>query len=183
MKPLRIAITGHTRGIGAAIFTLLNNEGHTVTGYSRTNGFDISHPEKIAEITKLCSDIDVFINNAWQDWAQIDLLYSVFAQWKSLDRLILNMGSNSGDRTKNYEHKYATSKTALDEACNQLNHVSGSRCRVVNLRPGWVRTERIEALGVTEPMLAPSDVAKMVQWIIEQPARLHIPTLTMLARS
>lgn len=183
MKPLRIALTGHTRGIGAAIFAHLTAEGHTVTGYSRTNGFDISRPEKIAEITKLCSSADVFINNAWQDWSQIDLLYSVFAEWKSLDRLILNLGSNSGDRTKNYEHKYAISKIALDEACTQLNHVSGSRCRVVNLRPGWVRTERIEALGVTEPMLAPSDVAKMVQWLIAQPAHQHIPTLTLLARS
>ena len=55
---MKIAITGHTKGIGLAIYDLLGQE-HNVFGYSRTNGYNINNPEKIFEEAK---DFDIFIN-------------------------------------------------------------------------------------------------------------------------
>ena len=45
---MKIAITGHTKGIGQAIYDLLGQE-HDVIGYSRSNGYNINQPEIIFE--------------------------------------------------------------------------------------------------------------------------------------
>jgi len=150
-------------------------------GFSRTNGYDLSERTTIERIVSDSADCSIFINNACRDWAQIDLLYAVFAKWKPLDRLIINIGSNSGDCTKTYEHKYAAVKTALDTACNQLNQIAEAKCRVVNLRPGWVRTPRVESLNIQEPMLTTAEVAQTLSWLIDLPSHMHVPSLTMLA--
>ena len=39
---MKIAITGHTKGIGKALYDNLSQQ-HEVEGYSRSNGFDISN--------------------------------------------------------------------------------------------------------------------------------------------
>ena len=38
---MKIAITGHTKGIGKACFDLFNTDNNCI-GFSRSNGFDIS---------------------------------------------------------------------------------------------------------------------------------------------
>ena len=46
----KIAIIGHTRGIGKAIADLYTNKKYDVVGLSRSNGFDLVHDqEKILE--------------------------------------------------------------------------------------------------------------------------------------
>ena len=49
----KIAIIGHTRGIGKAIADLYTNKKYDVVGLSRSNGFDLVHEqEKILEKSK-----------------------------------------------------------------------------------------------------------------------------------
>lgn len=59
---MKIAITGHTSGIGKCLFENLSQE-HDVTGYSRSNGFDISNTENREQIAN--TEYDIFINNAY----------------------------------------------------------------------------------------------------------------------
>ena len=55
----KVAITGHTSGLGAALFERFSVS-DDVVGLSRSNGFDIRDINGICERVKDC---DVFINN------------------------------------------------------------------------------------------------------------------------
>ena len=91
---MKIAITGHTSGVGKSLYDKLVGLGHTVFGYSRANGFDLSNKDQVAKLVKKIvyreninytkggfeyedDDVDVFINNAYYNWSQVDLLYKV----------------------------------------------------------------------------------------------------------
>jgi NADP-dependent 3-hydroxy acid dehydrogenase YdfG len=128
------------------------------------------------------SSCDVFINNAHAGWAQVDLLYQIFEQWKLQPKHIINISSNSGDGIKNYVHPYAVQKTALDKASEQLNAIREAKCRVSNLRPGWLDTQRIRELNVSEPKIALSEMAQLIEWVVCLPKTLHISTMSMTAR-
>ena len=57
----RIAITGHSAGIGQALLKIYETHGHEVVGLSRRNGYNIRSTSKIVEKIRDC---DIFINNA-----------------------------------------------------------------------------------------------------------------------
>ncbi len=177
-----MAITGHTAGLGKALFDYFNQK-FSVFGFSRKNGYDISTFESRLAIIEKMNDCDVFINNAYCGWAQVDLLNAVFEKWKDQPKHIINIGSNSSDGIKNYHHPYAIHKSALDKASEQLNHVKEARCRVSTLRPGWIHTERIEKMNISDPQLSLQEVVTAVEWMIQLPKSMHIPSMSLLARS
>ena len=178
-----IALTGHTSGIGMAIHDRLVNLGFEVRGFSRSSGYDITSKNQVDALLAEIGDCSIFINNAAQDWAQIDLLYRIFDQWKELDKLIINIGSNSGDGNKSRAYKYAIEKAALDKATSQLNNIPNSRCRVTTIRPGWVKTPRIAHLENNEAMLDAIVIAGIIEWIVKMPKHIHIPNLTVVAKN
>jgi short-subunit dehydrogenase len=53
---MKIAITGHTKGIGKAIAGLYYTD--EVVGFSRSNGYDISKPEDVKSIIKTSIEQD-----------------------------------------------------------------------------------------------------------------------------
>ena len=67
---MKIGITGHTYGIGKAIFEMYPDS----IGWSRSNGYDINKPDKII---RECKILDVVINNAHDGFAQIPFLYKL----------------------------------------------------------------------------------------------------------
>lgn len=102
---MNCVITGHTRGIGKAIF-----EKYGGIGLSRSNGFDIVNNSIIPYIDK----DSIFINNAFtmsDPFAQIRLLYESIDKCKH----VICIGSNT-----KYQGIYKTSKDALNLACNDL---------------------------------------------------------------
>lgn len=181
MKKLKIAITGHTSGIGQALYTHLKEQGHEVLGFSRSTGHDLGETATISHIIEASMNCDVFINNAYYDWTQVDLMFAIFENWKDQERLILNIGSDSGDGIKDYFHPYATKKAAIDHGSAQLNRVHNAKCRVTNLKPGWVRTPQIEHLKITEPQLEPEQITGLVDYILNLPKGMHISTLSVRA--
>lgn len=138
---MKIAITGHTAGIGKAIAEWFGNQGHTIVGFSRANGFDISYDNKLSEIVSLCDDVDIFVNNAQVDFQQTKLLYLLQEKWQGQHRTIINIGSS---RTQNWDYShferptyprhYHTAKLSLDEACTLLWTV-GSWPRIMLAKP------------------------------------------------
>ena len=40
---MNIALTGHSKGLGKALFEFLSQK-HEITGFSRSNGYDIKSP-------------------------------------------------------------------------------------------------------------------------------------------
>jgi nucleoside-diphosphate-sugar epimerase len=89
---IKIAITGHTKGLGAEITKHFGKE-HEVLGFSRTNGYDIKSPFDRKKILKASADADVFINLVHNYYHQTDLLLEFFQAWENERKLIINISS------------------------------------------------------------------------------------------
>ena len=89
---IKIAITGHTKGLGAEIFKHLEST-HTVIGFSRSNGYDIKSPLDRRKILKASAEADVLINLVHNYYHQTDLLFEFFQAWEYAEKLIINISS------------------------------------------------------------------------------------------
>ena len=89
----KIAITGHTSGIGLNLFEVFSANGHEVTGYSRRTGSDIEDPDVRKRIIDENADCDIFINNAYSPNGQTKLLEELVAHWDSQPKKIINVSS------------------------------------------------------------------------------------------
>tara|TARA_B100001093_G_scaffold108997_1_gene101318 strand:+ start:3227 stop:3745 length:519 start_codon:yes stop_codon:yes gene_type:complete len=118
----KYALTGHTCGLGKEIINMLP---YDTLCFSRSNGYDISKSNTRKRIIEECIDCDVFINNAYDKFSQVDLLYDLAETWKDTERHIINIGSN----ITNYQSKFLnvkrlkqkSYKTALLNAVNEIN--------------------------------------------------------------
>jgi NAD(P)-dependent dehydrogenase (short-subunit alcohol dehydrogenase family) len=123
---MKIAITGHTYGIGKELSTKFFIEGWQVVGFSRSNGYDISKPEDRARIIEQSQDCDFFINNAYSTYAQCELLFELWQAWQGKQKRIINMSSSIVGRWQNdfRDIKYRNAKVALEDACDFLTNKS-----------------------------------------------------------
>ena len=71
---MKIAITGHKRGIGQQFAEQLRDKGHEIVGISRSDGENI---RRVAHTASLIEPCDLFINNAISMYAQTELLFEV----------------------------------------------------------------------------------------------------------
>lgn len=87
---MKYAITGHTYGIGEALFKKLSPN---AIGFSKTSGYDITQKSVRRQIIRESYDCDVFINNAPADFGQSQLCLELWNEWKDLPKVIINVGS------------------------------------------------------------------------------------------
>lgn len=142
---MKIAITGHTAGIGKSFASLLSSKGHEIIGISRRDGENIRRIEHTASIIESC---DMFINNAQSMFAQTELFYEVWKRWKGQKKYIWNISTamtqlpvnTTPDNHDDIDMSiYRTQKLSLEEASRQLSFKS--RWPVVSIiRPGSVAT-------------------------------------------
>ena len=93
---MNIALTGHSKGLGKALFEFLSQK-HEVTGFSRSNGYDIKSPFDRKKIIKESKDCDIFINLVHNYYHQTDLLLELHKSWKGLQKYIINIGTSAVD--------------------------------------------------------------------------------------
>jgi len=132
---MKIAITGHTARLGKDFSVELQRRGHTVTGFSRSNGYDLRDYSCVGKMLDEIKDYDVFINNAKPDYSQTQILYRLVQQWDT--GLIINIGTKAlesmPDWTDIFLLEYLTQKTALAHACRVLLNIS--KCKIILLNP------------------------------------------------
>ena len=184
---MKIAITGHTKGIGKACADLLGQE-HEIAGLSRSNGFDVQQTNMCAMKVVPC---DVFINNAYLSTYQSALFEKVFLTWYQMDKTIINIGSRS-----QYSHNvsgtmYSSDKAHLSRLAEHLTFghkvdMETKKCRVININPGWVNTDMANLnLNPTsykppvDKMLTPEKVAETIKWCLDQPQDIEIYDLSI----
>jgi nucleoside-diphosphate-sugar epimerase len=60
---MKVAITGHTHGIGKEIYNYFLKNNYEVKGFSRSTGYDISSSTKRKKILENIKDFDIFVAN------------------------------------------------------------------------------------------------------------------------
>jgi 3-oxoacyl-[acyl-carrier protein] reductase len=63
-------VTGASRGIGAALCRMLEDEGARVVGVSRSAGIDVTAPDAAERIAAEAGDVDILVNNAGTSFAR-----------------------------------------------------------------------------------------------------------------
>jgi|GEM_PF-1223590 len=178
----KIAITGHTSGIGQGLFKAFENLNHDVIGYSRLNGYNLAEPGTITNIISSIRDLncDTLIINAYYGYSQIELLYSAANLWKNdPDKTIITISSNSGDGIKNFSHPYAIHKSALDKAAEQLANFHAAR--IINIRPGFVDTPMVATI-TNYPKMSIERVVEVVIWAWSMPRDCVLKNITVTPR-
>lgn len=168
-----ITITGHTSGIGKALFDNFSLEYHPVKGLSRSNGHDL---EKDLD-SFISNDFQVYINNAYSGFRQTELLYKLFEQNRDRKCLIINIGSVSADGNKDDINEYAVHKASLEKACTQLQLID-SKCKIIHVKLGRTKTPMTEHRS-NFPRIEPEYIADTVKWIISQPEQILIKNITI----
>ena len=136
---MKIAITGHKKGIGQAFAKQLEQRNHTIIGISRSDGENIRRVKHTASLIESC---DLFINNAISQYAQTELFFEVWQRWKGQRKWIWNIGSIVSILPKVPEEQaeYRIQKVALDESSKQLQNLS-SWPKITVIRPGHINTQ------------------------------------------
>ena len=175
---MKIAITGHSRGIGKAIFDTLS-EDTECHGFSRSNGYDIAEDQEL--IIKSVLRCDVFINNAYKGLEQVHLLNSVFQAWKDDEsKTIINISSLSKyPGLSGNQSGYSAHKAALSHQAFLLMFKTDRKCRMINVNPGYVKTDMTKQAHDTNNMLTPQECADAVIWALRQPQHVEIGELSL----
>jgi len=173
---MKIAITGHTRGIGKALFDYFVS--YTPIGFSRRNGYDIDQIKNRKEIINQCIDFDVFINNAYSNSgnSQLYMLQEMHSAWQDQDKLIINISSRITDFVlppSSPEQLYQTHKKEQDTFC--LGKIRNPQ--IFNLKLGMVDTPRVSMYNHNK--LAVEDVVKIVSFVLDNRDAYKITTLTV----
>lgn len=175
---MKIAITGHTSGIGLALFNYYSNKGNEVIGFSRSNGYDLSDDSNISKIIKEVKDCDIFFNNAYYELSQVKLLYAMHMLWQqNPKKCMVVTGSRSADFIDHRTSGYTLMKSALDTAIKQCQY--SSRYHLLNFKPGYTNTPMAtdtnkntssmfgpKSKTVPDIMMDPNDLAELLDLVI-----------------
>lgn len=170
----KIVITGHTSGIGLALYNHFKDN-YNCIGCSLSTGYDIANPEVREKIVKLTEDCAVFINNAYSDISvdsQLDLLKEVYESRTDKNKILINISSRINDFDNLNDPwliRYAKSKLRQDQYCRGKP--------IVNLRLGATDTPRVKWMTVDK--IDTADVIKVVDFILSNYNSFKITTLTV----
>lgn len=195
-----IAITGHTSGIGKGLYEHFANQGCRVKGFSKDTGFDISDPENRDRIIELTRDCDLFFNNAYSGYSQVELAKLWQQQHWSDHHFIINTSSLAAEPLaeipKNFPWltPYGEEKYAINKVSWEINH-SGSKCKSIVIMPGVCQTnfynpydtetdngmELYEHIMKTNSVITVDDLVKTVDLVLKSiNGRNFISSITIL---
>ena len=163
-------VTGASRGIGAAVARLLEDEGARVLGVSRSQGFqaDVTDPGAAERIVAECEarfgGIDVLVNNAgtseikpldeledadWQAQWELNVMASMHLMQVACPKMaergggrVVNVSSSSGKRPSQTNAAYSVAKAAQLSLSRAYADAWAGRGVLVNaVTPGIVASQ------------------------------------------
>lgn len=132
MSNKKIIITGHTHGIGKAIYDKFTEIScREIIGMSRSNGYDID--KDFDRIVEEATGAEIFINNAYRDSQQLKL----FNALKNKVDMMVVMGSVSRFYPELIPTQYVHDKQELAEAC-RLESINPNGIPILHLDLGFI---------------------------------------------
>lgn len=187
----RIAITGHTKGIGEQLWNRLEDRGIQLKGFSKSTGYNLQRVSTCKKVVQEVVDwnADVFINNAYVPDNQVRLLYLLYEHWENKPRLIVNLSATSSDSITNFSQMgynenwtpYVSDKARLDFASLQLaNMYKKGKCRVSLVKPGFVDTDSTAMFKsfAEDYMMTADSVAEQLEWLIDLGKEVQVRNLS-----
>lgn len=163
---MKIAITGHTKGIGKALYDHFQTNGHEVLGFSRSNGFEL--PRDYMTVIAEAKECDVFVNNAYAGNAQALILTQICQfDWANQEKHIINIGSISSLTPIHLQPMYAANKAGLKRVVGNFQSKQALP-RITNLNPGLVDTPGSAAIKGLHRM-AVDDIVAIVDFCLKFP--------------
>ncbi len=194
----KIAITGHCRGIGRALFHALSAD-NTCVGFDLEQGYDIARDRE--RILRESADCNIFINNAYCNDEQAHLAREWHAFHKEDEFLIINISSISAELLYSKNHTkvesitekiqniryqtYSLNKYSLNVASQEINR-SKDRCKSTVIMPSNVETGFIPAFSLkgtsndiekNTNLLNPFDVVEAVKMLLSYSKQKRLITL------
>jgi len=158
---MRIALSGHTRGIGKYIFE--NIESY---GFSRTNGYDITDTDNYINSIK---NFDVFINNTFHPIYQQKIFEKLFDEWKYKNKTIVNILNLSTILNDDItvQHEYFKSKQSFKKSIQStmLNN-KNKKVRIINL---FISTMENHTNYTGKNKVKYKDVFNILKFALESP--------------
>ena len=138
---MKIAITGHSAGIGAALSQAYKEHGHDIVGLSQRDGNNIRNTAKICDQIEPC---DMFVNNAQAGYAQTELLFEMAQRWTNSGKHIIVISTMMAQDPVSclpgldMDH-YRMQKVTLEQAVHQLRN-RNLYIQFTIVRPGDIAT-------------------------------------------
>jgi len=172
-KKNKIAIVGHTRGIGKAIADLYRKKNYTVVGLSSSNGYDL-HCSQV-EIMEQLDDCQLIVLNAYAGRGQMTLLKRIYGKFVFEDKKVAVITSTSGTSIGEDEEfldpeyvEYCKNKKTLIEYIEQLQQeLLNKPLSVYDVCPDVVDTDMTKGLWEDLPKLKAEEVAETVRYCFE----------------
>jgi hypothetical protein len=143
MSENKIVITGHTKGIGKAIFDKFTEVScHEIIGMSRSNDYDIE--KDFDKIVQEATGADFFVNNAYRDGQQLKLFHAL----KDKVNMMVVMGSVSRHYPELIPTDYVHDKQALAEAC-RLESINPNGIPILHLDLSFIEGTEIQGDDTT----------------------------------
>ena len=138
---MKIAITGHTAGIGHALAKEYQLGCHEIVCLSQRVGNNILTTPIICDQIEPC---DVFVNNAQAGYAQTELLFEMANRWQGTKKHIIVISTImtqepvSSFNELGMDH-YRLQKVTLEEAVHQIRYRK-LKVKITIVRPGNIAT-------------------------------------------
>jgi NAD(P)-dependent dehydrogenase (short-subunit alcohol dehydrogenase family) len=172
-KKNKIAIVGHTRGIGKAIADLYRKKKYTVVGLSSSNGYDLQCSQ--VEIMEQLDDCRLIVLNAYVGRGQMTLLKRIYGKYLFEDKKVVVITSTSGtpigadEELHNAEYvDYCKNKKTLIGYIEELQQeLLNKPLSVYDVCPDVVDTDMTKGLWEDLPKLKAVEVAEAVRYCFE----------------
>ena len=173
----KIAIIGHSRGIGKAICDLYNKKKYDVVGMSKSNGFDLVHDQE--KILEKIQDCGLVVLNAHADRGQLNLLKRIYGLYAFDKMKVAVITSTSGlEEEPDYGQFEVWDKFKYVQYCEIKKELIGyitelqeelisKPLSVYDVCPDVVDTDMTKGLWENLPKLKADEVAEAVRYCFE----------------
>ena len=178
-KKHRIFITGHTRGIGKAIFDLYKSKNFLCHGVSKSTGMDVD--KDCDTIVQQMANFQYIVLNAYEKDSQLRMLQMIVERYQDEPKKIAVITSTSGtpagmdSSLKQQEYNwYCKNKKSLIEYIEKIQQdLYEKPIQIFDVCPDTVKTDMSEGLWEEYPKLQAQEVAECVDMCFTKPYNIN----------